>query len=76
MVDVDIAERLSGVETVVRNLDRRLYGNGQPGDIADLKRKLDQLLSWYWKAIGALAVAGFLTLPAVELLKYFLSPKG
>lgn len=61
---------LASLAVVVKGLERRLYGNGQPGDIAEIKAKLDDLRAWYWKAIGGVAVIAVLVPPIVQLINY------
>jgi hypothetical protein len=56
----EIGSRITALETRLGTLDRRLYGNGQPGDVAAIKEKLDNLLSWRWRTVGGLAVLAFL----------------
>jgi hypothetical protein len=41
-------------------LYRRIYGNGQPGDMKVMADKVDQLRAFMWKIVGGAAVAGTL----------------
>ncbi len=52
----EILERLAVIEAVVRRLESRLFGNGQPGEIAAIKRRVVRLESWLWRATGAAAL--------------------
>jgi hypothetical protein len=55
-MDQLIEQRLAVIETVVLRLEERLFGNGQPGEIAQLKRRVRNLESWFWRAAGACGV--------------------
>lgn len=56
-------ERLAVIEEVVLRLEERLFGNGQPSDIATIKERVRILEAWFWRTAGALAlVAGALEL--------------
>ncbi len=63
------SERLASIETLVQSIDKRLFGNGQPGEIDHLHlrisgqgREIQNLQRWrYWimgLAIGAGLFAG------------------
>lgn len=65
-------ERLVRIEAGNEHLDkcldelkRRLFGNGQPGELSALKKRVTALEISYWKAVGTLtciaAIVGFLT---------------
>lgn len=55
-MDPIVLERLAVIEAVVLRLEERLFGNGQPGEIALLKARVRRLESWFWRAAGALGV--------------------
>ena len=42
-MDYEHAERMARVEEVAMNLQHRLFGNGQPGEISDLDKRLNHL---------------------------------
>lgn len=48
-------ERLTVIEEVVLRLETRLFGNGQPGEIAAIKTRVGRLERWVWRGIGAIA---------------------
>ena len=75
-----LSERLTGLETAVRvngqnqkelfgMLNQRLFGNGQPGELGTIKRRLADLEKWKWQVAGA---AGALVV-LWELVKSFKS---
>ncbi len=51
----------------LRDLKARLYGNGQPGDIRLILDKIDKLCAYYWMAVGAMCILGFLAPILVDL---------
>lgn len=53
---VDVKTRLVKLETEQGDLHHRLYGNGQPGDIANMSKKIEELQSWMLRATGAVGV--------------------
>jgi hypothetical protein len=65
-MDQLIEQRLAVIETVVVRLEERLFGNGQPGEIAQLKRRVRNLESWFWRAAGA----GGVLLALLQLLDH------
>ncbi len=56
--------RLAVIEAVLLRLEAQLLGNGQPGEIEIIKRRVTRLEAWFWRATGAvallLALAGLL----------------
>ena len=48
----EIATRLAVIETVLNQMNDRLFGNGQPGEISALKARMAKLESWFWRAAG------------------------
>lgn len=65
-MDQLIEQRLAVIETVVLRLEERLFGNGQPGEIAQLKRRVRNLESWFRRAAGA----GGVLLALLQLLDH------
>lgn len=51
-------ELLIRTATIVEGLDKRLFGNGQPGEIDILRDKIDDIKGWKNKVQGALGVVG------------------
>lgn len=47
-------KRLTKLETHMKTL----LGNGQPGEISQMKRAIARLQSWRWRQIGVAAGAG------------------
>lgn len=62
------AERISALEVQML----ALMGNGQPGKIAGIEKKLDSIQKFLWIGIGALAVLNFLQSSGVISLKSIL----
>ncbi len=56
MVDQLIEQRLAVIEAVVVRLEERLFGNGQPGEINQMKQRIANLEAWFWRAAGAAGV--------------------
>lgn len=54
---------------VLREHDRMLFGNGQPGIISELRGKIDRLTIGYYLALGAILVMQFLSSSGVVSLK-------
>jgi hypothetical protein len=52
-------ERLAAIEAIVSRMEQRLLGNGQPGEIDQLKHRVTRLESWLWRAAGGVALAIF-----------------
>ena len=75
----DIQERLSRIEGKVEgisgsleNLDRRLFGNGQPGEIGSLKVRTSSLENWKWLLFIGLISGGAIGGIAGKLITYCL----
>ena len=60
-------ERLAAIEAILARVEKRLFGNGQPGEIERLDRRVDTveeehgsrltvLEQWKWHMAGAIAV--------------------
>lgn len=49
-------ERLAVIEEVVLRLEERLFGDGQPGEIATLKARVHRIEQWFWRISGGGAV--------------------
>ncbi len=62
MESKSIAERLAVIEEVVCRLEERLFGNGQPGELEQMRRRVRFLEQWFWRAAGAIG----LTMAVVE----------
>ena len=56
----DVVERLSAIEVTLGHMDRRLFGNGQPGELALLSARVAHLETQSWKVAGAMGLALFL----------------
>ncbi len=63
-----VEERLAVIEAVVVRLEERLFGNGQPGEIASLKARIARLEAWFWRTAGA---AGLLLFVAEIVTRFF-----
>ena len=61
---IGLSERFSALETAVKingetqnklfeELNRRLFGNGQPGELGSVKRRVADLEKWKWQVAGA-----------------------
>lgn len=68
----EIRERLVRVETMLTDTHRRLFGNGQPGEVDVLKERVATLERWMWRVGGALGVLTFL-LHGAESIRQLLS---
>lgn len=52
----DIVVKMSAVEQVLLRLEHRLFGNGNPGELAELKSRASNLEEFKNKVLGALTV--------------------
>jgi hypothetical protein len=52
----------------LRELKKRLYGNGQPGDIALIRTEISALQQFKWKSLGAAGVIGAAVTLVLEAL--------
>ena len=50
------------VATIVRKMDQRLFGNGQPGEIDKMNREIRSLSSYRNRLVGAIGTVTFLLL--------------
>lgn len=66
------SDRLTRVEEAHDQLEHRVYGNGQPGDMQRILTSIDELKSNHNKMMGALAVIVVIMPVAIELAKVFL----
>ena len=58
--------RIAVLETKHENLRERLYGSdGQKGDVQEIKDKLDDVVTWQQRCIGA-AILVTIVVPAIE----------
>jgi hypothetical protein len=63
---VRIETRVENIEAVVQKIDRRLFGNHQPGEMDKLRADVEGLREWRAKAKGAFWLAG-IVFSAVEI---------
>ena len=54
-----VLERLAAIEVTLEHMDRRLFGNGQPGDLAQLAARVTAVEKHSWKIAGALGLGLF-----------------
>lgn len=52
------SERLAVVEETVLRIERRLFGNGRSGELAELERRISTLERWHLKLIGGMVALG------------------
>ncbi len=52
----------------LQELKHRLYGNGQPGDIALIRAEISDIQKFKWKAIGAGGVVGAAVMLILEAI--------
>ncbi len=48
-----VQERLAVIEEVLLRMEQRLFGNGQPGELALLKERVRRIETWFWRLVGA-----------------------
>lgn len=58
--NTEVIERLSAIEVTLGHMDRRLFGNGQPGELAQLAARVATLETHSWKVAGAMGLGLFL----------------
>jgi len=46
------SERLAVIEETVVDMKKRLFGNGQPGELSSVKSRLSKLENWRWWVMG------------------------
>ena len=56
----DIIVKMSAVEQVLLRLEHRLFGNGSPGELSELKTRASNLEEFKNKVLGALTVIALL----------------
>jgi hypothetical protein len=54
------SERLVRIETTITDMSKRLFGNGQPGELESLRNRIARIEAWFWRLSGGGAVALFL----------------
>jgi hypothetical protein len=57
-------------------LEHRLLGNGQPGEIEKIGRRLDILEDFRYALLGAASVLGAIGAVVVELIRWLIRGKG
>ncbi len=72
MVNRSYWDRLISLETDNQTLARRLYGNGQPGDIQKIMVTLDELKGSQSRLQGAIWALGLVMPIAMLLIQHFL----
>ena len=72
MMTKEESAQLAVIAEGVERLEKRLFGNGQPGEIERLhcrisaqKERIDRLEAWKWRMAGAIAVVLWLADRAV-----------
>ena len=63
---LSIESRLIVVEEILGRIELRLFGNGQPGELNSIKKRLTDLEQFKWKFVGAMGAA----LTIAETVKY------
>lgn len=53
-----IAAEVAVIKSTVISLDKRLFGNGQPGHIESIYKRLAKLENWRWWVVGVAVGAG------------------
>ena len=62
------------VATIVRKMDERLFGNGQPGEIDKMNKEIRSLTSYRNRIVGAVGTVTFLLLAfGAVLLEHILT---
>lgn len=51
-------EQLATIKAVVEDMHHRLFGNGQPGELAELRGRASSLEEFKNKVLGALVIIG------------------
>ena len=52
------SERIAVIEVTVLDLKKELFGNGQPGELEIIRRRVIALEKWRWWVGGAAVGAG------------------
>lgn len=55
-----VLQKLTGIETRLGTLERRLFGDGQPGELERLRARVRKLEAWFWRCTGAAGVLALL----------------
>lgn len=62
------------VATIVRKMDERLFGNGQPGEIDKMNKEIRSLTSYRNRLVGAVSTVTFILLAfGAVLLEHILT---
>lgn len=59
------SERLAVVEEAVLRIEHRLFGNGQPGELSEVERRITKLEKAYLIAIGIMLTVSTLVQMAI-----------
>lgn len=54
------SQRFGGIEARLDSLEHRLFGDGQPGEMARLRARVRKLEAWFWRSTGALGACALL----------------
>lgn len=52
-----IQTKLDALSEDLKSLDQKLFGNGQPGEIASIKKRVAKVETWMWRTTGAIGLA-------------------
>lgn len=76
MEDTVIGERVAHMEEAIRDLKHTLFGNGQPGELKEIRTDVSSLKRDRWILMGAFGAFQFLSgsgsFSLEQLLKHFL----
>jgi hypothetical protein len=64
---------VNGLSDRIASLERRLFGNGQPGELAVVNKRLSHLEQFKYSLIGAAAVLGALGASVVEIVRWIIT---
>ena len=62
-----MAERLRNLDATINRLEKRLFGNGTPGELAKHEARITSLEKMMWMVNGM----GVLIIAVIELLSHF-----
>jgi len=68
----ETAKEVAVMQEAIKRIDKALWGNGQPGIIAEMQNKLITHDKLIWVGLGILTAINFLTGSGVISLKAFL----
>lgn len=73
MTDESIEVKIARIETLLLSMDERLFGNGQPGVIANMQEEIDGLKESRDNAKGAIRILAFLAgaVGLTQLIQFF-----